>query len=211
MLIHLSRNPNLCELVPRIPSDALNNPTIEDANTPRVCFGPSIARCLRAVRAMCNTIYSSKDYKSPRDKQFIQDINQSPYDQMNIDFMNNALITRKTSGLGYPIWYAYRPTSDIPEDCIIAPTRKLVYDAEITRELWVTCPVKVCRFATILLQSRTFIASHSITIDDTNEKTVVREYDYDYRILPPETLAICDDRTALLEIKKTIEELEGFA
>lgn len=48
MLYHLSRNPNLTILTPRIPEQAI--PWNENMSIPRVCFAPTIKGCLSALQ-----------------------------------------------------------------------------------------------------------------------------------------------------------------
>ena len=48
MLYHLSRNPNLTTLTPKIPKQAVSGN--EDVSIPRVCFAPTIEGCLSALQ-----------------------------------------------------------------------------------------------------------------------------------------------------------------
>lgn len=54
-LYHLSQDPTLSKLTPRVPECAV--PCYEDCETPRVCFAPTIAGCLSALQSTDSEYY----------------------------------------------------------------------------------------------------------------------------------------------------------
>lgn len=56
-LFHVSKNPNIKTLVPKVPNNWLTQNGLEEARTPRISFATSVDRCLRGVYATPKTTY----------------------------------------------------------------------------------------------------------------------------------------------------------
>ena len=110
MLYHLSTNPNLIKLTPKLPSNPLhsnNNSLLEDRKYKRISFSPTIQNCILGLQ--------------PTDNLF------------------------KENG-GKLKYFVYQPKNI--EDCRIVPNQILidkeyVFDAKITKEVWVMNGIEV--------------------------------------------------------------------
>lgn len=56
-LYHISKNPNLSVLIPRVPNNYITRLAIENANTGRVCFAPTIKDCISAIDSSPGELY----------------------------------------------------------------------------------------------------------------------------------------------------------
>lgn len=106
-------------LEPRVPDNFFTQNGYEDGETPRVCFTPSVDKCLMAISQKCE----------------------------GIEF------------------YVFSP-EEVPEENIYKPTTKEVPDAEITDEIWITCPVKVKKVGKIKVLGDSGLDGHPFNYGD---------------------------------------------
>lgn len=200
MLFHLSTTPNLTELTPRIPNTGYGPK--EDNTIARVCFAPTIGKCIRAICAGLydDQIFHKNDYHSDEyivngDSQITLDMMADTSDIMNMlqcQFVNFA-DNRERNTVSYPLYHVYVPL-DVRYSEVYKPSPYEVYDVEYTNEVWLTRPCKVQQVCSIIVTSQ-FIYD-TVTLPTRNG---TQEYDlieYNWRVLDHNTACIYESSIA---------------
>lgn len=161
MLYHLSKDPNLSVLTPRISKKIIEG--IEDNTTPRVSFSTSINGCLNALGVFRSEIYSGSLKEFYETEKYIKDntryynkifwsnkileassiFSQSLSDMESINIGDKYISGRER----FPVYYVYVPKHP-PTKCELAHS---VYDFDITHEVWVTEEIEVENIGTIIV------------------------------------------------------------
>lgn len=163
MIYHLSKNPNLHILTPRIPEKAIEG--IEDTTTPRVCFSTSINGCLNALGVFNRKIsLGNIDDYFKYDVSMMESEKESDYDKQVYwsneiaqastifsyyleDLENINVGTYIANGkLRFPVYYVY-----VPKYYAKSIPAKSVLDFKITNEVWVLDEVEVENIGTIIV------------------------------------------------------------
>ena len=157
MLYHLSKDPNLSILTPRISKKIIEG--IEDNTTPRVSFSTSINGCLNALGVFRSEIYSGSLKEFYETEKYIKDNTQyqneifwsnqileasSIFSQSLSDMESINIGDKYISGRErFPVYYVYVPKHP-PTKCELAHS---VYDFDITHEVWITEEIVTCKVA----------------------------------------------------------------
>lgn len=218
MLYHLSNDPNLTVLTHRVPKSAAS---VEDQETPRVCFAASINGALNAIAR-----YTANNHMHPMYTYSIPDAstvtegndrwselaistrNEFTLTLKEIELMN--LASRIETGLQlYPFYYVY-----IPSRWVACKPATSVYDHLITGEVWVEEPIEVTLIGGIYVISSTNLGK-TTKIQGSN----IQSYSYHYITTPPEYrdpfdllhvdkhIAIHDKIDELLDYSRTCDKL----
>lgn len=220
MLYHLSENPNLKLLEPRVPQSAV--PAYEDTETPRICFSNSINGALQALQACPETGYGRNDlhstwlgdetafdantmitggYKTDR-MYFLK--NYHEYDMDNL----STYIARSYNK--HPCFYVYAPKRKVRSRP--AP----VFDQKITGEFWVEEPTEVVKLGGIIVISRTPIGDPFKAKMKNGKIHPIEVHAFEFIRTPPEYIFAADlydldhpdDNPLILKAKKK-NMLEG--
>lgn len=166
MIYHLSENPNLHILTPKVPDSAVDS--FEDTTTLRVCFSTSINGCLNALQVNVsnkwikniNNKLNSNYYNSLQELNKYGEIYEldtcwsdiAIYDRLKFimsveDFECYNVGNYITKGyIPFPIYYVY-----IPKHYVEYTPATSVFDYEITDEVWVKQEVEVIKIGAILV------------------------------------------------------------
>lgn len=190
MLYHLSENPYLTKLTPRLPDGAI--PGAEEMETPRVSFSTSINGCLLAIGTYdhwYNNSTPSFDMSKPRDintaysdhnrgiERAITVFNRTLNDYDNINF--TSII--ETGVAKIPYYYVYIPATPCMD--LMTPD---VYDQKLTGEVWCLNEVDVIRIGAVIVTGAAPIGKdyHRIFTAKNGKKIRVPVLAYEYQVTP---------------------------
>lgn len=192
MLYHLSENPYLTKLTPRLPDGAI--PGAEEMETPRVSFSTSINGCLLAI---CGYVYRytnniseyTRDLSNPRIINEAYDDHYRALERVlpvfnrtleDYDTINFTSIV-ETGAAKIPYYYVYVPATpcmdlQIPD----------VYDQKLTGEVWCLNEVDVIRVGAVIVTGAAPIGKdyHRIFTAKNGKKIRVPVLAYEYQVTP---------------------------
>lgn len=187
MLYHLSDKYGLTELTPQIPKADKH---VEESNTARICFAPSINCCLRGLQV--DTHFGSGPNKYNVDARVDNEkdccVNEIML-CMNMHELESMHISNYIEHFTqpFPLFHVYTPI-DVNYKEFVVPTKTDVFDRDYTQEVWLLRPCKVERVATIMvvgamdLFHKKFFFTDRVTGARRRWGFWVR--DYEYRIVP---------------------------
>lgn len=157
MLFHLSQISDLTQLNPHIPLVGFNPK--EDNVTPRVCFAPTIGKCLQSIGSglyecqtfQANNYTSNEPVVSSSSRRTMNTLTRSA-DILSI--VNSQLFEYTDDYAGsecaYPVYHVYVPT-DASYSEFYHPNICEVYDVDYTNEVWLTRPCAVEQVFSIIV------------------------------------------------------------
>lgn len=173
MIYHLSKDPNLKILTPRVPEIAKEG--VEDKITPRICFSNSINGCLNALYASNYELditskyayferhfFKDKDNKSETEKEkrryefakeyceemeFVRQRFLMSFEDIEKRNISEYVLHKR---IPYPTYYVYIPKNI---ENIKFEYATSVYDYEFTHEIWAKEDVEVEKIGAIVVVS----------------------------------------------------------
>lgn len=180
MLYHLSWDPYLTKLTPRIPAAA--HAETENVTTPRISMAPTIDGCLRALcvrpnlkvnfnesMLYCRTPEEFDQYfmEGVEEKQHLLNMSYKEMEAANLEYVISNTRTN-TSGVKdivpdktslpklllppFPVYYIYAPVAKDLGKKIKCITQQDVYDVLETGEVWITEPIQVTRIGCLYVR-----------------------------------------------------------
>lgn len=205
MLYHLSRDPYLTKLTPRIPPAA--HATSEDVATPRISMAPTIDGCLRALcvspaysgrifnqsvmRGNTNEFFDRRFNFDVEEKMKLLSMTHEDMEAANLRAVMNINMISMVPNLPFPVYYVYAPIGKNIMDKIHFITPVDVYDVHETGEVWITDAVQVVKIGCIYVRYSEWLGSYNRSIynQTTHKKEKNTEHillqTYNYISAPP--------------------------
>lgn len=192
MIYHLSKDPNIRIMTPRIPHFTATG--FEDENTPRICFSTSINGCLNALEVTlpfnkyyfenANEIYKFKNDNFEMNKYWESMIKNYEdkflYTSLeNIESLNSDSY-RSTGDFIFPLFYVY-----VPKEYVEYIPATSVFDYEFTDEVWVTKETEVKKIGAIIVTDCEYHGKMKNIVTKYGDCATIRHKIYNFIKLPP--------------------------
>lgn len=193
MIYHLSKDPNIRIMTPRVPHFLANG--LEDETTPRICFSTSINGCLNAleVHLPFNKYYFEDTNEICKFKNDTFEMNKH-WESMikncedkflytsleNIESLNLDSYSR-TGDFAFPLFYVY-----VPKEYVEYTPATSAFDYEFTDEVWVTKEIEVKKIGAIIVTDCEYHGKMKNVVTEYGEDcgTIIRKM-YNFIKLPP--------------------------
>lgn len=166
MLYHLSTDPYLTHLTPRVSPKA--NSKSEDIETKRISMAPTIDGCLRALcvspaetamifnqgvlRGNTSEFFDRRFNAEVEKKMKLLSMTYENMEAENLNAIMHQFSDNIVPALPFPVYYVYAPVGKDIMDKIHFVTPEEVYDVRETGEVWITKPIQVVKIGCIYVR-----------------------------------------------------------